>query len=164
MGNEPVFTNVLQYYMDTSDSAETPVYTNVTEDTAFDPSSDITTYDPKYKDRINQPSYVSGKKTTIEMDIDIIKNQPFQVWLLKHEDDVNVPTSVVRVWMDEETSGAYKAKMANFVMTEKPIDGPSGEALKATGTLTMTSDKWTEGTFNPTTKAFTPNVVTPPAG
>lgn len=147
-------TDVFQYYLDTSDAAE-PVYTRVTEDSSFNPSADKTTYSPSYKDRKVQPEYVVGKKIAVEYDIDILDDQALQDWFRAHEWDDNVPTRLVRVDRSSGSEAERPAIMAAFVMNENPIDGAAGEALKATGTLTMTDADWTTGTFNESTKAFT---------
>lgn len=205
----------IQYFIKTGTSE----FTKITEANAFDPKVDISTYDPKYKDRVNQPSYVTGKKTTIEIDLDIIDPGALQSWLMGNEDTVNVPTEIVRVltfrpaypaWVlstvkalgahiiaagklyECTTAGTtgttepaswttttvtdgtvtwtyvgsatgypigtsgYAAKKAAFSLTQNPLDGSAGEAVKATGTLSMTSDGWMAGTFDTSTKTFTP--------
>lgn len=144
-----------QWYMDVADGAEgAPKYVQVTDDEGFNPSNDDASYEPKYKCNKTNPKYVTGRKTTIEMDIDIVEGQELQEWLIKHEDDINVPTSVVRVWRFAD--GTSTAKEAKFAMTESPIDGDAEGSLKAKGTLSMTSDGWTDGTFDETAKTFVP--------
>lgn len=148
-----VTTDQIQYWIKAGAD-----FVRVTENSAFDPSSDLSTYDPTYKDRINQPSYVTGKKTTIEMDIDLIDPGTLQDWLLANEDNVNVATEVVRVMMFKAAvpGPGYEAKKADFNLTQNPVDGSAGEAVKLTGTLSMTSDGWAAGVFDPATATFTP--------
>jgi hypothetical protein len=149
-------TDKIQYWLKTGAST----FTRVTEDSAFDPAVDLTTYDPSYKDRMNQPSYVTGKKTTVEFDIDLLEGGTLQDYLQANEDVVNVATELVRVKMYVPATTpavGYVAKKAAFNMNVNPIDGSAGEALKATGTLAMTSDGWTSGTFDPDTATFTPD-------
>lgn len=148
-----VTTDQIQYWIKAGAD-----FVRVTENSAFDPSSDLSTYDPTYKDRVNQPSYVTGKKTTIEMDIDLIDPGTLQEWLLANEDEVNVATEVVRVMMFQPATPGpgYEAKKAAFNLTQNPADGSAGEAVKLTGTLAMTSDGWTAGVFDPDTATFTP--------
>ncbi len=150
----PTTMDVLQYYMDIGDTT-TPEYANVTEDTAFDPSVEFGSYTTAYKDRKVQPTISTGKKITIDVDIDIIKGQDLQDWLITHEDDVNVPTKVVRVWTDGTTATALEAKQADFLWNPQQLDGPAGSPIKGKGTLTMVSDGWVKGTWDSTTKAFT---------
>lgn len=158
-----VTTDKIQYYLKTDET-----FTRVSENSAFDPATDITTYDPSYKDRMNQPSFVTGKKTSVEFDIDIVEQQELQEWFIANEDAVNVPTEIVRVMMfrpvmdtvDPQMIVGYEAKKAAFNMTQNPLDGSAGEVIKTTGTLSMTSDGWTEGTFDVETNTFAP-VVTP---
>jgi len=147
-------TDVFQYYLDISDST-TAAYERVTEDSSFDPSSEQTTYSPSYKDRHVQPEYVTGKKITVDFEIDIMEDQSLQDWFKTHEWDDNVATKLVRVDTSGGTGTARPAIMAAFTMNQSPIDGAAGEALKAKGTLKMTDAAWTVGTFNETTKAFT---------
>jgi hypothetical protein len=151
---EPIYTYDLQYYIDIADD-DTPDYTNVTEDTAFDPNREYGTYSPTYKNRKVQPEYDTTAKYGIDMDIDIYENQPFQDWLVLHEDHKDVPTSVIRIWAKQGTATARPAKRAYFGMTLDPLDGPAGEPIKGKGKLKMTSDGWQEGLFNETSKAFT---------
>lgn len=159
-----VTTDRIQYYLKAGDT-----FVRVSEDSAFDPKTDLSTYEPSYKDRMNQPSFVTGKKTSVEFDIDIVEEQALQEFFMAHEDDVNVPVDLVRVMMFRPVFDAtdttkvigYEAKKAAFSMTQNPLDGSAGEVIKATGTLTMSSDGWTEGTFDIDTKSFAPAVVTP---
>lgn len=152
------YTYDLQYYIDIADGAEgAPTYERVTDDEAFNPSNDDATYEPKYKCNKTNPKYTTARKTSIELDIDMVESQALQGWLEKHEDDINVPTSVVRVWSFSD--GTSKAKEAKFAMTLGPIDGDAEGALKAKGTLAMTSDGWTEGAFDAATKKFTPKTA-----
>jgi len=155
----PITTEKIQHWLLTG----VDEFTNVTEAIAFDPSVDLTTYDPSYKDRLNQPSYVTGKKTTVEAEIDLLDDGDLHAFLIDNEDNINVETEIVRVYMFDEVmagetgTGTYRAKKAAFNMTLNPIDGAAGEVLKATGTFSMTSDGWTEGVFDPDTTTFTPD-------
>lgn len=151
------YTYEHQWYLDISDAA-TPEYVRVTDDESFNPANEDSSYSPKYKCNKTNPEFVTGRKTSIEFDVDIVDDQELQKWFMEHEDDINVPTKVVRVW--DFSDGTSVAKMATFVMTENPIDGEAEGALKATGKLSMTSDGWTDGTFDTTTKTFTPGTST----
>lgn len=147
-------TYTQQWWMDVSDTeGVTPKYVRVTDDEGFNLSNDDSTYSPKYKCNKTNPEYTTGRKTSIEMDIDIVEGQDLQEWFIDHEDDINVPTSVVRTW--DFPDGTSVAKEAKFTMTLSPIDGEAEGVLKATGKLSMTSDGWTTGTFNKETAVFT---------
>ena len=157
----PITTENIQHWMRTATSPA-DVFTNVTEAVKFDPAVDLQTYDPKYKDRLNQPSYVTGKKTTIEFEIDYFDDGDVVDFLVLNEDVINVETEIVRVYMmtaAESPATGYVAKLATFSMNQNPIDGAAGEVLKLTGTLAMTSDGWETGTFDPDTATFTPDAV-----
>lgn len=163
MSGDMLTTDRIQYWINIG-TAETPEYARITEDPTFDPAVDLTTYSPSYKDRINQPEYVMGKKTTVEFAIDLIDGQDLQEWFQDNEHGVNVQTEIIRVKMfrevmdDDEGTGSYEAVRAAFSMNQNPIDGSAGEALQATGTLTMTSaEGWESGVFDPETATFTPD-------
>jgi hypothetical protein len=148
-----ITTDVLQYFLNigTSTTAE---FAQVTEDTAFNPSVNREEYSPKYKCNKVQPKYSAGKTTAIDVDIDV-EDKPLQGWFLDHEDDDNVATDIVRVRTDKGTAPSHPAKKAAFVWNGNPLDGEASGPLKVTGKLDMTSDGWTEGTFNTSTKTFT---------
>lgn len=153
-----ILTDQQQFWIKTAEGT----FTRVTEDSAFDPSTDLTTYDPSYKDRLNQPSYVTGKKTSVEFDIDMIEGGALQTYLENNEHNTNVATELVRVKMYKPATApavGFVAFLGAFVMNLNPLDGAAGEALKATGTLAMTSDGWTKGTFDPETATFTPDAA-----
>jgi hypothetical protein len=159
---ELLTTDRIQYWINIGTIAE-PEYVRVTEDPTFDPAVDLSNYAPSYKDRMNQPEYVTGKKTTVEFAIDLIDGQELQEWFQENEHGVNITAELIRVKMykevmDGETAtGTYEAVRASFVMNQNPIDGAAGEALQATGTLTMTSaGGWEAGVFDPVNATFTP--------
>lgn len=132
----------------------------VTEDTSFEASNDDSTYEPEYLDRKVQPSYVMGRKTTIEFEIDAVLPGDIQAKLYEVEDELNVPVLYTRtVGVDFETgealpATALAAKQAQGTLTMNPISGEASGPAKLTGTLTLTTE-YTKGTFNSTTKAFT---------
>ena len=211
-----ITTDKIQYYLKTGDST----YVRVTEDLVFDPADEPQTYAPSYKDRLNQPEYITGHKISIPFEIDMLDPGDLQEFLLANEDGTNIATEVIRVLMFRPalpewaasteyslgdkviasdkvyecttagTSGTeaptwpasgtvtdgttlvwtyvssstgyvigtagYSAKKAAFNLNQNPLDGASGEAVRATGTLRMTDDGWTEGTFDTSSKTFTP--------
>lgn len=155
----PTWTYEVRYYLDTS-STSTPAWTFVDYDSAFDPSRDNDEYEASYKARRTQPKWVTSQSFNIEFGIDIVENETLQDWFVAHEDDVNQPTKVLRVWPEEVSSGTYPAKMAAFNMTENPLDGGAGEPVKATGTLNMIDDGWTIGTvtYSSGVPVFAPTV------
>lgn len=132
----------------------------VTEDTTFEASNDDNAYEPEYLDRKVQPSYVMGRKTTIEFEIDAVLPGDIQAKLYEVEDDLNVPVLYTRtVGVDFATGEALAetalaAKQAHGTLTMNPISGEASGPAKLTGTLTLT-EEYTKGTFNATTKAFT---------
>lgn len=157
----PSYTYDQQWYLDISDGgAGSPHFVRVTDDESFNPDTDDAKYSPKYKCNKTNPEYNMSRKVTIDYDIDFVEGQELQAWFLKHEDDMNVPTRLVRNWIFAD--GTSHAKMAEFSCTGKPIDGEPESALKAKGTMVMTSEGWEHGTFDPTSMAFAPKADTPP--
>jgi hypothetical protein len=92
-------------------------------------------------------------------EIDLMDAGDLSTYLVANEDGINVETEIVRVYMFKPATTpatGYVAKRATFSMNQTPIDGAAGEVLKAKGTLSMTSDGWEAGTFDPDTATFTP--------
>lgn len=143
------------YYLNTSTTAS-KTWVQVDYDNAFTPSRNNNTYEPKYKARKNNPSFVVGCTESIAFDIDIVDSQALQNYFKTNEDNFNVETEVLRVWKTGSTP--FDAKMAKFNMNLNPFDGEAGAPMRATGTLNMTDDGWTKGTvtFSGTTPTFTP--------
>ena len=159
--SEPTWAYQVQYYIKTGETGTnpaTPVYTLVDYDETFNPSRDISYYEPEYKARQNNPKYAVNVKTSVEFSIDFVESDTLLTFFKNNEDNLNVETEIIRVWESgEPTNSAYPAKKAAFVMNMNPLDGEAGNCIKATGTLDMVSDGWTAGTFNTSTKAFTPS-------
>jgi hypothetical protein len=146
----------LQYYLDISDGSGTPNYVRVKSDNAFDPSVDRDEYSPSYKSAKNSPTYSKGKKTKVDVNLDCeSEDDTLHAWFVSHEDDDNVPTRMIRVWVTKGASGARTAKMAECIWNGNPLDGDADSPLNITGTLSMKSSEWTPGTFDESTSTFT---------
>lgn len=152
---------------ETTGQTPAPIYTFVDYDNSFNPSRDNKTYEPSYKARQNQPSWVVSTKTNVEFDIDIVDSAALQEFFKTNEDNLNVETEIIRVWYATPTGTGtvtYPAKKAAFLMNMNPLDGEAGQPMKATGTLSMQDQEWTEGTATITfvqgvpTVSFTPTV------
>lgn len=136
----------IQYALGVAD--ETGTLHRVTEDTSFNPSTDAKTYEPSYKDRVNQPVYTTGVKNTWEIDIDHVDGSPVQEFLYGIEDALNTETDLVRIdeFKPGTAAGSFKAKKCRVSITMNQIDAESEGMVKHTGTATMISDGWTHGT------------------
>ena len=149
----------LQYFITTADE----ILHRVTENTAWDPSVDQETYDASYKDRVSQPTYVTGSKYSVEIDIDHIDGSTVQDFLYDIEDDANVAVTMVRVdrFRPGTAPGSYAAKQCELAITMNPLDAEAGGPVHHTGTATRTSEGWVKGTFVPdatwATGVFTPD-------
>ena len=68
------------------------------------------------------------------------------------EDKTNVPVEIMRV----KTWDGNKAKKAKFLLSPQQLDkNSSGEPIKLKGSLTMSDNDWTYGTYND--GVFTPD-------
>lgn len=116
---------------------------------------DAETYEPGYIDTKAKKKFVVGTSASISYEKDAYKNNPFDEWLMTHEDESNIPVEVMRVrtW-DKTTEGKMKAKKAAYTLTPSQLDKNSnGEPIKLKGELNMDDENWTQGTWDGT--AFT---------
>ena len=93
----PVFTYETQWYLEPKEGKFAGQVLKISEDTEFEPESDTSTYDPTYKDRANQPSYVTGRKFSISYSIDHMIGNDLQEFLYAIEDRYNFPITLYRV-------------------------------------------------------------------
>lgn len=141
----------IQYFIGTDDVED--VLHRVTEDTSWNPSSDPKTYEPSYKDRINQPKYNTGSSTSYEIDIDHVAGNPVQEFLYSIEDKPNTVVPMVRadifkpqtMSVDSEEVKGYAAKKCDISISMNPIDAEAEGAVHHTGTADMASDGWVYG-------------------
>lgn len=118
---------------------------------------DEQTYEPSYINRRTPPKFVLGKTASISYEKDMYRHNPLDEFLAEHEDETDIPVSVIRVRTWEGGADAHGAKMARFSLTPSQLDkNTAGEPVKLKGGLTMLDEKWTHGTFDLTTHAFTP--------
>lgn len=118
---------------------------------------DEQTYEPSYINRRTPPKFVLGKTASISYEKDMYRHNPLDEFLAEHEDETDIPVSVIRVRTWEGGADAHGAKMARFSLTPSQLDkNTAGEPVKLKGSLTMLDEKWTHGTFDLTTHAFTP--------
>lgn len=117
-------------------------------------------YSPKYIDKKINPKYVTGRTTSIELELDALLPGEVQAQIAQHEDDVNVACVYMRTLNYDMVTGTkcpdnkLKAKRAEATMTPEPISGEAGDPAKLACTVNITGD-WEYGTYDPTTKKFT---------
>lgn len=158
MTNEetPIWGDELKDFLDIGSAADTPVIVEVTNLLSWEFDGDEKKYEPEYINRRTSPSYVLGKTASISYEKDMYRNNPLDEFLAAHEDDTDIPVRVFRVRTWEGTPEARGAKMARFSLTPSQLDkNAAGEPVKLKGTLSMTDEAWTDGTFNTATPAFT---------
>ncbi len=152
----PVWGDELKDFINigTSDS---PNWLELTNLLSWEFDSDSDAYEPEYIDTKNRPSYTKSKSATIEYEKDLYTNNELDAFLVKNRNNLNLAVEVIRAntWLTG-TSGNPVADKAAFSLTPNALDKNSaGEPVKLTGTLSMTDQAWTEGTFDIATKTFT---------
>lgn len=160
---EPTWMHEVMYFIktgETSGSSPAPIYTYVDYDNAFNPATNMEEYAAKYKARKNQPKYKVTKSISIEFDFDLVEGNALTEWLEANELGLNVPTEIIRVYPRPSGSPVeYPALKAGFVMNANMFDGEANAPLRATGTLDMVDDGWTEGTATITVTQGVPTVT-----
>lgn len=154
----PVWGHELQYWLNLGTSA-TPDWVQVTELLSWANSSDTKSYEPKYLDRQSSPKFAQGRTESIEWTKDYYKAGEIDAWLLTHRNDLNIACQIAKVYSWDGTATALTADMADFLFNPQALTNEQAEqAVIGGGALSMASDGWDEGTWNPTTKAFTATV------
>lgn len=147
----PIWGDELQDWMNIGDST-TPNWVNVTNLLSWEFSDDANTYEPEYIDTKRRPKYTLSKSASIDYEKDMYRNNALDTFLASHEDDTNVPVEVCRVRTWEKatgSSGGLVAKKAAFLLTPNQLDkNTAGEPIKLKGTLSMSDNDWTQGTWN----------------
>lgn len=153
---EPIWSKQIQHWIDIKAAGETTAkFANATELLTWNPTQDKEEYAPKYIERGTSPKYKTGGSFSIEMETDAMKDSELHTWLMSHEHDDNVSADIVRVKTFSGETTAMDAELATFSMNMAPIKLSANEPAKLNPTFDMTSDGWTAGTWNNTTKAFT---------
>lgn len=153
---EPIWGDELEDYLDLGTEGQENLV-KVTNLLSWEHGDDQVTYEPDYIDVKVAPTYILANKGSIEYEKDAYRNNALDTWLISHEDETNIPVSIVRVMTWDGEQNAKSAKKALFLLTPKQLDKNSaGEPVKLKGTLSMKDAAWTKGTFDPSTKTFTP--------
>lgn len=159
---ENIYTYDIQYYMSFEiDGEETDIY-QVTEDKEMTPTRNKTEYETSYLCRKTQTKRVTGTSDEYAFTIDAVGPQDFQKVLYKLEDKRNVPGTFIRTCAFDFENGkaaeqtALPAKRSAVIVNMNPMDGAVGELATLSGTAVQDADEWEYGTFNATTKTFTP--------
>lgn len=126
-------------------------------------------YTPEWIDYKVQPTYATGSKDTLNLELSLMGPGGIQAEFFQREDDYNVAVEYVRtVGFDfkegkpcEET--ALVAKHATGVLNVTPITQEASSAAVIAGTLSINST-YDYGTFDATACTYTPGGGEPPAG
>lgn len=150
----PIWGNELEYYINTGTN-EAAAWTKVTELLTWEPSDEPKTYEPAWLDRKVSPVFVQGRTCSINWTKDTVKNGALEAWVMEHRNETDVACEVCRMFTWLGTAAAQTADMASFLFNPAdPSNANGGQPVVTGGTLNMADDGWTEGTWNPSTKAF----------
>lgn len=138
----PIWGDELEDYLDIGAAIED--WGEATNLLSFEFGDDEETYEPSYIDTRKKKKFVMDSTASIDYEKDAYKGNKLDAFLIQHEDDSNIPVRVCRV----QTWNDNKAKCARFLLTPKQLDkNSSGEPIKLKGSLTMSDDDWTYGTW-----------------
>ncbi len=157
----PVWGDELKDYIDIG-TPDSPHWIEGTNLLSWEFDGDQVTYEPEYINRRTSPKFVLGETASISYEKDLYRNNALDAFLVEHEDDADIPVRVcrVRTWEGEPT--AHGAKMAAFGLTPSQLDkNTAGEPVKLKGTLSMSDEGWTKGTFDTKGLAFIAEGETP---
>ena len=139
----PIWGDELKDFLDIG-TADTPNLVEVTNLISWEFDDDEDAYEPDYINTRKKKKFIKDSTASIEYEKDAYKGNALDKWIMEHEDDSNIPVRVVRV----RTWDNNAAKAAKFLMTPKQLDkNSSGEPIKLKGSMTMSDDEWTKGTW-----------------
>ncbi len=151
---EPIYAYALEDYIDIGDGSAAS-YVQATNMLTWDTSTDKSEYEAECIDYKTSKKFVQGRSCSIEVEQIAMTNNAVASWFLDHENDLDVPTKIVRVRTWTEKDGKCEAKMASFKFNPNEPVKEFNSPLKLGGTFERSDDDWTVGTFDRATKAFT---------
>ena len=86
----------------------------------------------------------------------VFENFYEKFYLRKTGNDLNIDHYIVNLWEKETEANTYKARKINQTVSITECNGAAGEQKQITGSLK--GGDFVYGTFNTSTKTFTPNV------
>lgn len=141
--------------------AGTPAYVKCTEVNTAETEREAAEYSPEWIDYEVQPTYSTGSKDTITLEISLLGPGGIQKELYLREDDRNIPVEYVRTLAYDFEKGApcpanaLTAKHAHGVLNVQPLTTEASSAAVITATLSVTTS-YDRGTFDPGALAFAP--------
>lgn len=131
--------------------------------TTFPESKNPKEYSRKYVNYKTEKTDVIGYSPSIAYSCDVITGEPCVEEIVEITDGEYVGTAThrkivsVNCWEETENDGEYKAVMREYAIIPDG-KGDGTDAMIYTGTMKAVGDK-IEGTFNRTTKKFTPTAA-----
>lgn len=136
-------------------------YIKVTEVNTAETERENNEFSPEWIDYKVQPTYATGSKDTLSLELSLMGPGGIQAELFKREDDYNVPVEYVRTVGYDFVTGkpcedtALTAKHATAILNVTPITQEASSAATIAATLSVNSE-YDYGTFNGSTNAYTP--------
>lgn len=133
--------------------AETPAYIKATEVNTAETEREAAEYSPEWIDYEVQPTYSTGSKDTITLEISLLGPGGIQKELYLREDERNIPVEYVRTLAYDFEKGepcqpnALTAKHAHGVLNVQPLTTEASSAAVITATLSVTTS-YDRGTFD----------------
>lgn len=150
---KPVKSSAMQWYVKFKVGQESSQkYIHMSEMNEFTFEAEQETKTTAYIDYDDQVDNVLSNKLTGTLNVDIYEDSELHMFLLKHEDESNIPCELVRVLT---LSTGDQVKHANFNFNPKSITQTANDLLKAGGVFSKRGE-WEEGTFDKQTLTFKP--------
>lgn len=140
--------------------AESPAYIKATEVNTAETEREATEYSPEWIDYEVQPTYATGSKDTVTLEISLLGPGGIQKELFLREDARNIPVEYVRTVAYDFEKGqpapatALTAKHAHGVLNVQPLATEAGSAATITATVSVTT-AYDHGTFDSVALSYT---------
>ena len=125
-------------------------------------SSNPTETEKQYIHQKSKITKTTGYSNEFPITMDMVKGDKVfenfyeKFYLRKTGNDLNIDHYIVNLWENETEANTYKARKITQTVSITECNGAAGEQKQITGSLK--GGDFVYGTFNTSTKTFTPNV------
>lgn len=125
-------------------------------------SSNPTESEKQYIHQKSKITKTTGYSNEFPITMDMVKGDKVfenfyqKFYLRKTGNDLNIDHYIVNLWENETEANTYKARKITQTVSITECNGAAGEQKQITGSLK--GGDFVYGTFNTSTKTFTPNV------
>ena len=125
-------------------------------------SSNPTETEKQYIHQKSKITKTTGYSNEFPITMDMVKGDKVfenfyeKFYQRKTGNDLNIDHYIVNLWENETEANTYKARKINQTVSITECNGAAGEQKQITGSLK--GGDFVYGTFNTSTKTFTPNV------